>query len=284
MTQGIKISKPTKDIKTAALKDLLFHSDYSMFKYHMDTTASMTINAGDSTKTVTVAHNLGYVPAFMVYGGDSSGIIPLPYRLETIGGIDRHTYAYADSTNIYIVWKSSQPYNQSTGTGLYFYDNLRGYNEALAGNVLGAGYKCSMVFGSILSKNDSIKDATLNFHVGAKGTGTGDVKIKTWGIDVDEIDGYDTFSSSKTTASVAQNVATPEGETFGINVKSIVEEITTRSGFVNYSSLGFYIEDNGSPYDANIWDWDYGSTLTITRSGTLTNNFRVIVFKDKIHS
>jgi hypothetical protein len=289
MTLGLKLSKLNKDVETAPLEDLLFHSNYSMFKYHSDNIRTMTINPGDSTKIVSFAHGLSYVPAFIAYASFTSGIYPLPNRKVTLTGIDENFYTYADSTNINIGWKSALKLNSSNYSCYFNYSDITGANNAFVGNIQGSSARSSMTFylngGQDLLQGDTIISATINFKIDQRGPGNGDVKIRTYGIDVDDCGFvYDEWGLSKTTAYKDQNVAAGAGSYFGIDVKDIVREIINRPGWVDSSILGFYIEDNSSPYEANIWDYSESSYLEIITSGNLTYNFRVIVFKDKIHS
>lgn len=290
MTNGIKISKPTKDIKTAVLKDLLFHSDYAMFKYHLDTTASMTINAGDTTKLITIPHGLSYVPAFISYIKYSDGLMMLPQRRQLISGIDEQWYAYADATNIYIGWKSAQPYNKTTYSVSDYWNSFIFSNSSFeVGNDKGSGVNGSMRFTSIdLNNSQSIVSATVDVYVGAKGTGSGNLLHKIYGIDEDNTSDYssDPTSREKTSAVTEQNVSIPpSGEIFGVNVTNQVSEIISRTGWSNGNALGFNFFDNGSNTD--VWVYNGSSkrsTLSIIKSGSTSYSFRIIVFKDKIHS
>lgn len=284
---GIKVTKTGKGVSSTDLRDLLMHSNYAMFKYHIDTTTSMIINAGDTSKTITIAHNLGYVPAFMVYSNDSTYTTLLPQRRSFFTGEDEHIFATADSTNIYIKWRSVVPYNQFT---LYVNDGYTnfGTNSLLAvGKYSGSGWDCGYRFTDVpIAKNAGIHSATVEFRIDERGNPGTDVKIKTWGIDEDNVGAFGSdLGKTKTTAETSQNVAAGAGSYFGINVKSIVEEITTRSGWSSGNAMGFYTFNNDSPDNTYISDLLYSGDNTFLRvilSGTLTYNFRILVFKDKI--
>jgi len=49
------------------IRNLILSSKYTMLKYHSDTTANLTITAGNTSGYVDFTHNLGYVPAFIAY-------------------------------------------------------------------------------------------------------------------------------------------------------------------------------------------------------------------------
>lgn len=279
----IIILKPGANENSTDIRDYRFHSNFSFLKGYYDDIHSMTINAGDTEKIITIPHGLTYVPEVDVFHDTGSGLVQLPYRLKTISGYDKHFFCSADSTNIYIKWKSAIAYNQEIINTIYLYDDTRGYDNALAGNVLGDSKKCIMTFGNNgILQGDSIYSATLNFYISHKNIPNQDVYIRTYGIDVDEMVTYTDFGLSKTTATVSQSVASEQGSYFGINVKDIVQEIVNRPGWVNNSQFGFYVEDNSSVYDRNILDDDYKSYLSIIKSGSVTYNFRVLINKDKI--
>lgn len=97
---GIRISKPGYDQVDSDIRNMLFHSDYTMLKYHSDNTAFLTINAGLNYGEVSVSHNLSYVPLYVAYVSYPfyssyqhmipNGQIPNPEVVT----------AYADSTDV----------------------------------------------------------------------------------------------------------------------------------------------------------------------------------------
>ena len=109
---GIKISKPGFDVHTASDKDLVFSSKFDTFKVALTGTGDFTSDF--STNQVdTIAHGLGYTPAFLVYsevhagfGEPSTGdFYMLPHSPPFgIGGslITQTIMATADSTNLYV--------------------------------------------------------------------------------------------------------------------------------------------------------------------------------------
>jgi len=87
---GIKVSEPGFDIATAADKNLSLKSDLTLLKVFSAGTATMT-------GTQTIAHNLGYVPQFLVFVKDA-----VPKSTLATGHVG-YAVAYADTSNLYIL-------------------------------------------------------------------------------------------------------------------------------------------------------------------------------------
>jgi hypothetical protein len=108
---GIKISKPGVDADTASDKDLVFSSKFDTFRVHSTGIGSFTANL--ALQTDTIAHTLGYTPAFMVFseihagaGEPSTGdFYMMPHSPPFgIGGslVTDTIIASIDSSNLYI--------------------------------------------------------------------------------------------------------------------------------------------------------------------------------------
>lgn len=65
LNYGMKVSKPGIDVKTATDPQLVFSSKFDTFRVHSTGIGSFTANG--ALQTATIAHSLGYVPAFMVF-------------------------------------------------------------------------------------------------------------------------------------------------------------------------------------------------------------------------
>lgn len=280
-----------KDVKTAGIEDLLLHSDYPMFKYHNEYPTSVTFNPGDHTKTVSITHGLGYVPAFIAYGvRDDDGanfIIPsIPYGI----GVSSWAECYADKDKIYFTFNI---YDEITGAGWneFIYDlgavfpeYFDGDMAIIAGNIIGDSYSSGYRFDNIdLDKDQSISSASIEFLDIYSGTTNSDTKLKLYGCDEDDVSNID-LNNSKTTAYYDTNVPHQSSLfNYGFNVKSTIEEIIARNGWSNGNNLGFMMFDNGSATNARtVFNLDSTINLKILLPGTLTINFRAIVFKDKI--
>lgn len=67
---GIKITLPNKSENSSDPNDFTLHSSYNMWKVSSTGSGSVSV-AGDGTESdVTITHNLGYNPYFIVYAKD----------------------------------------------------------------------------------------------------------------------------------------------------------------------------------------------------------------------
>jgi hypothetical protein len=119
-----------------------------------------------------------------------------------------------------------------------------------------------------IAKNQSIISAELIYEYGDVGTATtGDWKFDTYGIDEDNTADFSSnpLGRSRTTASIATDTSRPtSGGAKTFDVKSILEEITTRSGWSSGNSVGFLFIDDGS--DADVFaDCDIDNTYLLYR-------------------
>lgn len=117
-TFGLKVSKPTKDVNTAGSSDLIFSSNQNVFKVASVISQSFSHTSGGinpSTSTVTVSHNLGYIPLALctvnITRNDivsaNTGVYTLPYlQLGTGGG----------TTNVFIALAYIQLARSNTST------------------------------------------------------------------------------------------------------------------------------------------------------------------------
>lgn len=110
---GLNISKSNVDVGTANTDTMIMTSKYPVFKLQASGSGTMTKSAGASGGTVTIAHNLGYVPVCYVYGNyqTDSGTVMDRFALWSrhyswgVEMYDRHNY-YADTANLYIVYQT----------------------------------------------------------------------------------------------------------------------------------------------------------------------------------
>lgn len=288
MTIGIKVSRPGTSAITDDLRDLVLHSNYSMFKYHSDTSPTMTINAGDTTKTISFAHGLGYVPAFISYMKSDTEIMMLPNRRTYyFAGSDEHIFSYADATNIYITWKSDTPYNQQiiyASDVWNTYSNDNSYLEI--GREGSTGYNGAIRFmGVNVSSGDTISYAKIQLVTFWKtGSEPSYFRWVNYGIDEDNTSSFnDPMGRTRTSATSTQTRTVPvnTGDTVEIDAVNMMNEIKSRGGWSSGNAMGFLMFEQDSNNDAAIAAGT-NSYLQFTKSGSMTMNFRVIVFKDKI--
>jgi hypothetical protein len=250
-----------------------------MYKIHEIKSGSITINAGSSSGSVTISHSLGYVPKFLVY--EDGQLFP-----SNVG-------CYATSSGIIITKYLSSNYGEDIYSVDNYWDSYFSRNTSfMVGDYDGSDSNGAMRFTGIgLTKSQSISSASIDVYVGVKGSGSGDLRQKVYGIDEDNTGEFsgDPLTRDKTSAVTEQTVSLPAATNyFGVNVKSQVEEIISRSGWSTGNALGFNFFDNGSPDDVFTYNSLTGyddsamSILRIIRNVSLTTNYKVVIFKDKI--
>jgi len=289
LTPKIIILKPGANENSTDIRDYRFHSNFSFLKGFYDDIHSMTINAGDTEKIITIPHGLTYAPEVDVFHDTGSGLVQLPYRLKTISGFDRHFFHSVDDTNVYIKWKSAVPYNLTTISAYNTAHNNLGFSWPSVGATPSNSIDCGLQFTNVaIPQGSTIISAYMDYLIGDRGSGTADRKINIWGIDVDNLSDFGSdLGQAKTSATHSQNISggISEGESFGITVTNEIQEIINRSGWSNGNALGFYLFNNGTDNSANnYYSAGYGGNVNLNYilSGSQTINFRVLIHKDKI--
>lgn len=106
---GIKIAKQGYSIEDDA-QDLIMFSKYPVLKLHSSDTGTLSYTASEGSATVTIPHNLGYIPICYVYGEyfdvDTEAVVERYSRwnrwiYQGLQVADLYYY-YADDTNLYI--------------------------------------------------------------------------------------------------------------------------------------------------------------------------------------
>jgi len=131
---GIKVSQSGYDVKVANKENLVFSSQYDTLKLFKSGNGSQEVPAADidtltsGTATVTVAHDLGYKPVFMVFctsiWRDDTKFSPYAYK--GIGAISPDGGQYAvDTANLYIHLYNGDP----DGARTIYYRYHIYYNE-----------------------------------------------------------------------------------------------------------------------------------------------------------
>ncbi len=130
---GIKLSQVGIDVGAATNDQLIFSTDFNSFKIVQTGTVSQTLTNSSNTvtagtQTVAIAHNLGYVPSFLVYVTapatfvDGNILFQLPHTTfnssPDAGSLFTLFYATADTTNLNIVYKhrSNTDYSPNSPT------------------------------------------------------------------------------------------------------------------------------------------------------------------------
>lgn len=104
---GFKISRPGISVRSAELKDLLFHSEYPLLKLKQSGSVSLTwTDDSGSSDSEDVAHNLGYKPRVLAYSqiydpfADSfhSGYRVIPHYKQNTTGLIFMDFSYTTTT------------------------------------------------------------------------------------------------------------------------------------------------------------------------------------------
>lgn len=77
----LRIAKDGFDATTTDSSNLVFNSENNVFKIVLTGTTSITAPVSGASSTVTVTHNLGFVPIGMFYVNNSNQFVPLPWTL-----------------------------------------------------------------------------------------------------------------------------------------------------------------------------------------------------------
>lgn len=107
---GIKVSKPTKDVRTAGNSDLVMSSAFNMFKIVSTGTLTAYYTASTGSSTTTLNHGLGFVPTFTTYTDVAgAGLLfdPMPYTLYSFvtGALQEYVYGETATGDIFnIQW------------------------------------------------------------------------------------------------------------------------------------------------------------------------------------
>jgi len=100
---GFRISYDGYDVKTCDDKNCVVTSKYSNLKGSISGGGTATTQNGSDT-TVTIAHNLGYIPmARVIITFDSDWYFNTPYIWAT-ASVDENVNHWTDSTNLYIYY------------------------------------------------------------------------------------------------------------------------------------------------------------------------------------
>lgn len=278
MSYGIRVSKEGKEVSSTDIRDFILHSDYSMFKIHTVSSGNITINSGVQTGSVDIAHNLGYVPAFLVY--EDGQLFP-----STVT-------AYATTEKIHIAKDLGSPYNQTTfyGNNNDWYDDRFGSRRYVDFGNVDYAHNGALRFGNVtVAQGAAVSSAVIDVTCVSRVDGGENVKFKVYGIDEDNTGDFSSspMGRDKTTAfkTMDQDII-PVGESFGIDVKDEVKEIVDRANWAYGNNMGFLYFDNGTTNGNKMEDNDEGTypllTIVVTGTGSVTYYYKVVVFKDRI--
>ena len=292
---GFKVSQPGYDVKTATPSQLVFSSKYQTLKVQQQGSGSITHSGG---RTATIAHNLGYVPMFLVHSiidpvlasafGSATDYFISPFRYP-IGAchVDRDVIAWADSSNIYIkVRPDFGWYYAYTGC-----QSVNYFNQTTSSEYPGSCYIGQMVtyhddgafrfLNVSVDRGVSIYSARLGFHLAYR-NGDDVINSTMYGIDEDNTSPFEhnPFGRNKT---VSKHDTCPSdievGQWWDFGVTELVQPIINRGGWVSGNAMGFLMFNDGTPtgnYIGNKYSNDCGvycshTYLKILKSNALMN-------------
>lgn len=129
----IALSQPGIDVSTANSDQMIWSSDFNMFKIVQTSTATIT-HSTELDKVTTVYHGLGYTPVAFAYIEINSGLpgvgitrLPLPYSVmdTSTGTITRQVSFYVTDNNLYIEEKAQTGFNVYSSTNIIRYYLMR---------------------------------------------------------------------------------------------------------------------------------------------------------------
>ena len=95
---GLKVSKDGFDARTAAIKDLVLHSEHFGIKIAAQGTVNISVTSGVGG-SASVAHGLGYVPGFLAFCKMTGTKVYPPSSWNYEGNYEQFL-ASSDSTNL----------------------------------------------------------------------------------------------------------------------------------------------------------------------------------------
>lgn len=104
---GIRMSKRGIDVKSGDDKDMIITSKYSVLKGTITGSGSLDVTTNAVINTVTVPHNLNYIPMAIGYGRESGFgyYIQLPVFELIDDGVNIYQFGWwveMDTTNVYL--------------------------------------------------------------------------------------------------------------------------------------------------------------------------------------
>jgi hypothetical protein len=264
-------------------------------------TGYVDINAGESRKTLTIPHGLGFTPwIFPYFKNNTTGkemLLPI-YVFNNALEIGEGTWpmisAYSDNTNV--VFKidfdpSSYGYAYNVfyrfATDLWstWYDDSSWFTVGRYGS---SGKDGAMRFENIpLTGSEGLSQAKLNIYTAAKmGSEPNYIRFLTYGIDEDNTSSFNNpMGRPKTDAYVINQRTVPIniGDTVEVDVLNQINEIRSRGGWASGNAMGFIMNEQDSNNDCMVGDTQpSNSYLRLTKSGTIRLYFKAVVLTEKI--
>lgn len=293
---GIKVTAPGYGVETTDIRNIIMSSKFGMLKYHDDLSDSVIFAPGDYHQYHDFAHTLGYVPAYLAYYKWDGKTYNINAGAATGVGGSVYSYSWADTTKVRVgIVFTGSPYN-----GRNYSDTMEDCYDENTGSRI--GYRVGKDDGTNLNgalrfvyvnipKDATIVSATLSLVVGYRNGSNTDISFEVFGIDEDntgDFGGANPMGRSATTAKKYYK-GNIDNTRFDVDVKAIVQEITTRGSWASGNAMGFTVRNYQSETPNNIWwedDINSGTdsylTIVATYGSSLTMGMRTIIFKDKI--
>lgn len=178
---GLKVSAPGTDARNVSAKDALFNTNYSALKVYQWVNLQVVTN-GSGNGSATVAHSLGYAPAFFVFRNGTAHWATLDASSYAnswfpVGGVNywagtdhEHIYAYGDDTNVGVSINGGTPSTTYNFRVYILVDNSKVFSSAgVYGLNKDWGFKVSKPGYSVLTAEEynmvySSKYKTLQYY------------------------------------------------------------------------------------------------------------------------
>lgn len=291
MDYGIKVMKAGHGISDSDIRNIILSSKYNMYKYHLDTTTSLSIPNGSNSGSVSVNHNLGYVPAYIVYIksselGGNNFILPYPGGIYSATDYAIKIDSYATNSDVVIRVEATDDFGTYDEYATDYWADYWGANSFISvGNYDGNDHHGAMRFTGVNVENSqSLSSASIHYYVKYKGS-DGTWWVHSVGIDEDNTADFSSnpMGRSETSADLlSSHTLPPTGGYTEIYQDSIVSEIISRPGWASGNAIGIKLYNDGSDYNVYAEDDSFQSRLRIVKSGSAVFYFRVIIFKDRI--
>jgi hypothetical protein len=246
---GMKVSKQGYDVKTATDTQLNFDSRFDTLKIKQQN--SGIIN--DTSRTITIAHNLGYVPAFTVHVKPTNytdGYYICPIQVgQSFWTPEKNSeiFAWADEMNVYIKAQDDAGYTYATADD-WCYDSWFYYQGSLFVGIPSWSddkHNSGIRFSNV-NRSGNVYKADLGLYITSYGAYS--TPVKTVGIDEDNTGdfGGSPFGRSQTSASIQNTRDASIHDIWVYSITDIFNEIVSRGGWSSGNHMGFLLFDNGS--------------------------------------
>ena len=126
---GMRVSLTGKNVETANIQELAFSSKYPIFKVAIKGDGAVSIPGAVGgvvgKNSITIAHNLGRIPMFRVFGSDSSTWRTVFDFRIFYGSTALIGHARITSNNLIISGENSDPNIKTISFSYYIFEDAR---------------------------------------------------------------------------------------------------------------------------------------------------------------